>query len=362
MHKIIYKNINALFNFLLNKAFLFSLKTILTCFFCGISIHLLIAQNNNYLDNNIAFSASTQSISRLNNSNSLLNYKYNFRFSKFVIAYQHPLYKKITIKNNELKFVQINLMPSLQIGNANFGADNLNRTIINTKLGLLSIFNTSAKNTFTISVNTFANEDEYTLPNASYRYSGLLMFNRKINNKFSYRIGLTFTYLFGEPLLLPILGLKYKTSNKSILNVVLPLIINWKKQTKINNLFYGFSLKPNGGINKYQNKLSVDSSNTTLILRRKSIQFTADVRMVNKTNMVLFQAGINTNQRILFTNENTNSIVNNFEFMGSNSLFANISFIWFLKRNLPNETMLRNNINNQTITENEVIDNSWFDY
>jgi hypothetical protein len=356
------KNItNALFNNWLNKAFLFTIKPSLLVLAIFFLLKNSWAQNRNYLGKNISISFNTQSLSRLKNSDSLLDDKFNFRFSQFSIGYKHEIYSKINNKNNNITFNQISILPALQVGNASFGATQLDRTLINLKLSLLGIFHTSAKNTFLITATTFANEDEYTLPDATLRYAGIFLYNRKVNNKFSYRAGATFTYLFGEPLLLPVLGFRYQTSKKSMLNVNLPYNLNWKKQTKIPQLFYGFSLKPNGGVNQYQNKLSVDTTNQTLMLRRRNVVLTADLRWVNKKSALLFQLGVNLNPKVQFTQQNDNEVVNNFKFNGSNSLFANITYIWFLEPN-KRKSAPNKNTDLQNITEDEVIDNSWLDF
>lgn len=364
MPNILKNSTNALFNFWLNKAFL-HFKVIL--FLAGIfllSFYSANAQSNNFLGNNLTFSLNSQSISRLKFNDSTTESKNNFRNSKFVIGYKHSLYSKFSQKDGHLKFTQIRISPVLQIGKVNFENDNLNRTLINLKLGLSGIFHTSNKNTFLLAANAFANEDEYTLPEASFRYSGMLMYMRKVNSKFSYRTGIAFTYLFGEPLALPILGFKYKTSEKSMLNVTLPFVINWRKQTKVQKLFYGFTLRPNGGINRYQNKLSIDTTNVTLILRQRTYQFLGDLRVINKTNMILFQAGFVGNQKVLFTNENNNSVVNNYSFNGSNSVYANVSFIWFLSKktkNVSNVIDTKNSIidTKDSITEDDLLEDIW---
>ncbi|MFZ4799779.1 MAG: DUF6268 family outer membrane beta-barrel protein [Bacteroidia bacterium] len=364
MPNILKNSTNALFNYWLNKAFLHFKVLLFIATFLLFRFGKINAQSKNYLGNNLTFFINSQSISRLKFNDSTTDSKYNFRNSKFVIGYKHSLYSNFIQKDGILKFTQISLSPALQIGKVNFENDNLNRTLVNLKLGLSGIFHTSNINTFLVAANAFANEDEYTLPEASFRYSGMFMYIRKVNPKFSYRTGITFTYLFGEPLALPIVGFKYKTSEKSMLNVTLPFVVNWRKQTKVQKLFYGFTLRPNGGINRYQNKLSIDTTNVTLILRQRSYQFLGDIRIVNKTNLILFQAGFVGNQKVLFTNENNNSVVNNFSFNGSNSVYANVSFIWFLSKKTKNVSKVivtKNSIiePKDSITEDDLLEDIW---
>lgn len=342
-------NTNALFSQLLNKAFLFAVILVF-------SSQIIYCQTNNFLKNNFTFSINTQSLSNIKGNDSAIN---NFRFSNVLVAYKHGIYSKSSYTNSNIKLTHITLSPSLRIGNATFFKNNLNRVLVNFRLGLNGLFITSNKNSFLVNTSVFANEDEFTFQDALMRYSGIFIYNRKVNQKFSYNIGTTFTYLFGEPLLLPVLGFSLKTSSNSHLNAILPLNINWRKNSKINKLSYGFSLGANGGINRFQNKLSVDTTNTILILRRRSLQFISDLRIKNKTNTIIFQLGFNTNQKVSFTNQNDNAVVNNFVFNGSNSLYANITFLWFLKQKSKRE---KNENDYNTITEDEVIDNSWLDF
>jgi hypothetical protein len=353
--------INALFNNWLNKAFFFILN--LNCVFIAVvfTVNYSIAQNRNYMGKNLHFSINTQSLAKLKNSDTLLNDKYNFRFSQFSIGYKHELYSKITKKNNTLTFSHISVLPAMQIGKAAFGIRKLDRTLLYLKLSLLGVFHPSIKTTFLVTSTTFANEDEYTLADATLRYAGLFLYNRKVNNIFSYKLGATFTYLFGEPLLLPILGFRYQTSQKSMLNVHFPYSLNWKKQTKIPTLFYGFSLKPTGGINQYQNKLSVDTTNQTLILRRRNIVLTIDLKIINNKSAFLFQLGININPKVQFTNQNNTEVVNNYKFTSGNSLFANITYVWFLSSN-NRKPIDSKTIDLQNIADDELLDNLWLDF
>jgi hypothetical protein len=350
---------NALLNLWFNKAFLRFITLLFFNTFFLLLFNKASAQSKNYLGNNLSVSLNSQSLSKLKFNDSTTDSKYNFRNTKFLIGYKHSLYSNFVQKEGILKFSQINVLPSLQISKVNFGHENLNRTLVNLKIGLSGVFHTSDKNTFLFAANAFTNEDEYTLPNATFRYAGMMMYMRKVNNKFSYKTGLTFTYLFGEPLFLPVLGFKYKTSEKSMLNVTLPFVINWKKQTKVQKLFYGFTLKPNGGINQYQNKLSVDTTNVSLILRQRNYQFLGDMRIVNESNMILFQAGFIGNQKVIFTNENNSSIVNNFSFIGSNSVFANITFILFLNKNLRSKNHSKTMNSNESINDEGLLDDTW---
>jgi hypothetical protein len=81
--------------------------------------------------------------------------------------------------------------------------------------------------------------------------------------------------------------------------------------------------------------------------------------MVNKTNMIVFQVGFVGNQKVFFTNENNNSIVNDFSFNGSNSVYANVTFIWFLNKKSRNKNESKTINSNESINDDELIDDAW---
>jgi hypothetical protein len=132
----------------------------------------------------------------------------------------------------------------------------------------------------------------------------------------------------------------------------------FKSRKKALLLFYGFTLKPSGGINQYQNKLSVDTTNVSLILRQRNFQILGDMRIVNKTNMILFQAGFVGNQKVIFSNENNSSVVNNFSFNGRNAVYANVTFVWFLNKKPRNKNESKTMNANEPIYDDDLIDNA----
>ena len=235
---------------------------------------------------------------------------------------------------------------------------------INVSLGLLGIFHTSPKNTFVGIATAMANEDEYTLPNAYLRYAGAFVYSRKVNPKFSYRVGIALSYVFGDPRVLPLLGARWQINKKSILNFTLPLNINYKHSTGNKNLFYGFSSRTFGGYNRFQNKLNIDTINRVLVMRRRSFQISADLKYISRKCIITGQLGINANQNVRFTEEDNNNVVNNFEFTGTNTLFVRIGFIFPVgqvkhrknKDNKPEST------DSEDRAINDEINDSWLDF
>lgn len=355
------KYTNALFKLVLNRAFLFILVSTF-----GVSYTFGQGQNRNQLGNFISVNGFVNSQSKLRNNDSLLdNSAYRFDYRQAGISYKHNLYSKFNLADNNFTFSQVSIIPGLQLAHADFGKDHFTRNFINVSLGLLGIFHTSPKNTFMGVATAMANEDEYTLPNAYLKYAGAFIYSRKVNPKFSYRVGIAFSYVFGDPRVLPLLGARWQINKKSILNFTLPLNINYKHSTKYPNLFYGFSSRSFGGYNRFQNKLNIDTINRVLVMRRRSFQISADLKYISNKFTVIGQLGINVNQNVRFTEEGNNNVVNNFEFNGTNTLFARISFIFPVGgqvKHKKNKDSKPEPINSEDPAINDEINDSWMDF
>lgn len=354
------KYTNALFKPVLNRAFLFLLASTFS-----VSYTFGQGQNRNQLGNFINVNGFVNSQSKLRSNDSLVdNSNYHFDYRQVGINYKHTLFSKFNFTDDNLKFSQISIIPGLQLAHADFGKDQFSRNFINLSLGLLGIFHTSPKNTFIGIATAMANEDEYTLPNAYLKYAGAFIYSRKLNPKFSYRVGIAFSYVFGDPRILPLLGARWRINNKSILNFTLPLNINYKHSTKYQHLFYGFSSRSFGGYNRFQNKLNVDTINRVLVMRRRSFQISADLKYMGSKCSIIGQLGINANQNVRFTEEDNNNVVNNFEFNGTNTLFARISFIIPVGqvKHRKNKDNKLGSIDNEDPAINNEINDSWMDF
>jgi hypothetical protein len=74
--------------------------------------------------------------------------------------------------------------------------------------------------------------------------------------------------------------------------------------------------------------------------------------------MILFQAGFVGNQKVMFTNESNNSVVNDFSFNGSNTFYANVTFSWFLNKKPRNKYESKTINSNESINDDELIDDA----
>ena len=147
------------------------------------------------------------------------------------------------------------------------------------------------------------NEDEYTISNPTWRFNASFLYSRMVNTKFKYRIGLTYTYLFGEGNLLPIVGGTYRFNPKNILLVNLPYNITYRHVFN-SNLSTGLFLKPNGSMNRFMNRNYFDGSYNTVLFRRSSYLLGANIiYKISPKFRLMADLAISSKQQLRFTQD-----------------------------------------------------------
>ena len=172
------------------------------------------------------------------------------------------------------------------------------------------------------------NEDEYTINNPTWRYNASFLYSRMVNTKFKYRIGLTYTYLFGEGNLLPIVGGTYRFNQKNILLVNLPYNITYRHVFNP-NLSAGLFLKPNGSMNRFMNRNYFDSSYNTVLFRRSSYLLGANViYKISPKFRLMADLAISSKQQLRFTQDAEQGGKSYYEVTVKPTIFLSIKLLW----------------------------------
>ncbi|MDP1726573.1 MAG: DUF6268 family outer membrane beta-barrel protein [Bacteroidota bacterium] len=169
------------------------------------------------------------------------------------------------------KYFGINLSASNKWSSLKLSFLPEDRLLINAKLGFNSYYFLKRKNALNLNISGLLNEDAFTINKPSLKYNYAFLYSRFVSNKFSYHTGIVYSYIYGEGILLPALGFKYKIGQKSQLSIILPLQFTYKTpiSSKLMLLFY---LHPQGGINRFQNDTNLTGNASEIVLfRRKSV-------------------------------------------------------------------------------------------
>ena len=246
------------------------------------------------------------------------------------ISLNLPLYHSNYTKSEYglKRFLYIGFQPSLVLSSANFENTALDRKLINFSLGFNGIYFSGIKNLYLLSLRPMLNEDEYTINNPTWRYNASFLYNRMVNKKFKYRIGLTYTYLFGEGNLLPIVGGTYRFNQKNILLVNLPYNITYRHVIN-SNLSAGLFLKPNGSMNRFMNRNYFDSSYNTVLFRRSSYLLGANViYKISPKLLLMADLAISSKQQLRFTQDAERDGKSYYEASVKPTFFLSIKLLW----------------------------------
>ena len=151
-------------------------------------------------------------------------------------------------------------------------------------------------------------EDNYILPSISKRYSGFLIYHRTINSKFGIHVGMVYSYIYGNALILPVLGMNTRFSEKLKLNISLPLNISLVyKPDKLT--YISFYMKPDGFSTDFSTDYIPNTKVSDPALKLKLTQLQTGVSFFyNPPTHVAFcvKTGINGLRKLSMTGVNYN--------------------------------------------------------
>jgi hypothetical protein len=253
-----------------------------------------------------------------------------FGLGQSSLALNLPLYHSNYTKSEYglKRFLYIGFQPSLVLSSANFENTALERKLINFSLGFNGIYFSSIKNLYLLSLRPMLNEDEYTINNPIWRFNASFMYSRMVNTNFKYRIGLTYTYLFGEGNLLPIVGGTYRFNQKNILLVNLPYNITYRHVIN-SNLTAGLFLKPNGSMNRFMNRNYFDSSYNTVLFRRTSYLLGANIiYKISPKFRLMADLAISSKQQLRFTQDAERDGKSYYEASVKPTYYLSLKLLW----------------------------------
>ncbi len=255
---------------------------------------------------------------------------HTFGLGQSSLSLNLPLYHSNYAKSEYglKRFLYLGFQPSFVLSSANFENTTLDRKLINLSLGFNGIYTSGIKNMYLLSIRPMLNEDEYTINNPTWRYNASFLYNRMVNTKFKYRIGLTYTYLFGEGNLLPIVGGTYRINQNNILLVNLPYNITYRHVFN-SNLSAGLFLKPNGSMNRFMNRNYFDSSYNTILFRRSSYLLGANIiYKISAKFRLMADLAISSKQQLRFTQDVERDGKSYYEASVKPTYYLSIKLLW----------------------------------
>jgi len=184
----------------------------------------------------------------------------SYKYSEINTGFYLPFFTRdyvrkdsVTISNLHLLFVG-NFLTAKPV----FSALSEQHHLYKVSLGLRMIHNNGKKNIWFYNGTPVTARDQYSSP--STKYASILVFNRTVSQKFSYRLGLTKTFIFGNRVRLPIIGFRVGPLDGIYMSMMLPrnISLNFPMGKKFTGSFY---IKPLGGLYDFSNRDSIYSAN-----------------------------------------------------------------------------------------------------
>ncbi|MES2779608.1 MAG: DUF6268 family outer membrane beta-barrel protein [Bacteroidota bacterium] len=230
-----------------------------------------------------------------------------YRVSGMSFGMMLPVYSKTfgqrsdTLPPSRLVFT---IHPSVSYGLLKISYLNQERVLMNPQLTIGSYYTFKQKNMLGINLRAMLNEDEFTIDNPKPRYAFSALYSRRVTPMFSYYGGLAYSYVFGEGQLLPLFGARFSFGKRARLNIVLPLQITYRTPLS-NKLRLMVYVRPQGGINRFENRLTIsDSLQKVLVFRRRSVLVGASFSFRIKNNLaVVVDPSFLFAQKISFTED-----------------------------------------------------------
>ena len=217
------------------------------------------------------------------------------------------------------------------------------RNFLRISTGLRALYFNGNKSLWMVNVSPFVAEDNFTIKNAKWRMYGDFIYSRVVNKLFSYKLGMSYTYRFGEGGLLPVLGVRIGDYNKHFLSIQFPKNISYNVKLSP-KIYIGAFIRPNGGIYRFklnkpdQSVLQNHLESKTLVLTRSDYLSGLMLNMaVSPSFYLCVNSGVAYNRSVgLSVNNNFNGKGGVTAFRGTgrtlnveNSVFFNISLTYY---------------------------------
>ena len=232
----------------------------------------------------------------------------SYGIKQFSLAFHVPLFTKekshfSIIKNTHLLLTGnfLSLRPVF---------DGLSQhNLIKFGVGLRYIYNNGRKGVWFVDVSPFVTRDiAYPSSKPYYRMASTIIYSHNVNEKFNWRLGATKSFMWGNRLYLPFVGLRVGRLDKVNLSLQFPrsLSLNVPIGSK---LIFSLYTRPQGGMFNFSNadSLYFNRNSETFHFTRYEINsgLRFDVRLSSHFNFYI-ASGISSRNNITFYSDNAN--------------------------------------------------------
>lgn len=214
-------------------------------------------------------------------------------------------------KGDKPHFYQISTHEGFEALYSTIGFIKTQRTFYTANAGLGGLFYNGKKDIFLVDASIGIASDGLTIQNndQQYRFAGSFIINHIHSASLSYLYGIVFTYAYGKPLPLPVLGLRKKFSKNWTFAAILPVSIAFTDKFN-KDMSLSFSLRPSGNRFQFQNQHDFNYDTATVYMQLRQFQLGATYTYrFSKSFSFSAEAGLLAGGNLKFTDQNNTKTV-----------------------------------------------------
>jgi hypothetical protein len=175
--------------------------------------------------------------------------------------------------NKSPHFYQTSFHAGFESLNSTIGFVQTQRSFYTASAGLGGLFYNGKKNIFLIDASVGFASDQFVFQNndVQYRFTGSFIVNHIHSASVMYFYGIAFSYAYGRPLPLPVLGIRKKFSKKWSMTAILPLSVDFTDRMN-KDMSLNFLLRPLGNRFQFENKNDFDTSSSTVYMQLRQFE------------------------------------------------------------------------------------------
>lgn len=184
-----------------------------------------------------------------------------------------------------------------------------NHNLVKLGVGIRYIYNTGRKGVWFVDVSPFVTRDmTYPSSKSYYRLASTIVYSHNVSGNFNWRLGATKSFMLGNRLYLPFVGIRIGRLDKINFSVQFPRSLNLNIPLG-GKVIFSVYMRPVGGMFNFSNSDSLyyKRSTTTFHFSRHDLNTGArfDIRLSRNFNFYV-ASGISSGNRIAFYSDNAN--------------------------------------------------------
>ena len=227
----------------------------------------------------------------------------NYHSVKYAFTYRQPIINVVSKGGDQGAFKLTGLRLNLKASRTDLEMDfrHENHKLYHAGAGLDFIYFPGRKILYLVNFNANIYQDNYVSGIGDIRYTGFFMLNYRINKTVSLKGGLSYSFLFGRGIPLPILGAEFHFKSGTEINLLLPYYLNVTQKLG-NKSTLSLSFKPDGSVYEFSNKGNFIGYDPLIQLRQTSFKAGLNYAFAFNDNIKIFiEGGIVRHSSVAFS-------------------------------------------------------------